>query len=826
MGLSEVAVEVKEYAGVPRVEWPVTGGVPFGRGELAACASLELRDEHDTPVPLQTEALAHWEDGSVKWLLLDFFASMDPGEVRTYRLRYGDGVPAAADAPSSGLTWRATPRGISVDTGRLRATITPRFLDRLSIRNSDDTWTDVVSEPGEVWLSVDGENEGRYTAALDPEAEVTVEQSGPNRVCVRVSGWHYAPDGRRFGAFTLRVHAYAGKPYLRVFHTFTNSDLPERGLITGIGIRAPLAQAEKRAVNYGGEHLEAQGGWPCWLAQTDADTQEIVHDGCTLTADKPLEGFLAVRTDAATVACFVRNWRQLHPKKLEVSRRGLTAWLWPPSSGALDLRRQEQRQTEDWLWFKENYPDAYAEWIDPGTAKSAGFTARKYRAALRLRQMSKLAAGTAFGLARTHEMIWTFSPGPMADEEPGQISASLAEPLLPFVSPRHMDQTEALGRLGWQDRNAFPEVENHFLRKLDWIIRHQNEWARWWGIVDWGGLRSLYESLRDLTIPGQWLKYLGRHGWHNSETDIPVHIMYHYLRSGDRRVWHFFESIVRHQMDVDTIHLNHPSFEADGEGPIGPRWTRGGMHRHAYDHYAHLADVDHTWNESLANFYFLTGDRRAYDVALEVGEYTLGAPPGSNFDKYRNHPNEMLRFARSSANIYRNLMKCYELTGDPHWLQQALRSRRYFVSNSPRYLWEQPATFHVTTYLVRTFALDYHLFRDKAVGDEIVKIARWHCDHMRQGYDQRGLHYPYLACALAWWITRDDELLRRPWHTYLDECRSSTDTAQDPADFGKCHFYEFGQLPFFLRACQEAGYDESHPPRPPSDGAPADRRDS
>jgi hypothetical protein len=318
-------------------------------------------------------------------------------------------------------------------------------------------------------------------------------------------------------------------------------------------------------------------------------------------------------------------------------------------------------------------------------------------------------------------------------------------------------------------------------------------------------------------MPGQWLKFMGRHGWHNSEVDIPNHIMYHYLRSGDRRVFHFYESTIRHQMDIDTIHLNLPEFESPDHQWESGEWTRGGQHRHSYDHYSGGPNIGHTWCEGLVNYFFLTGDRRAYDVALEVGEYSLGAPVGkvqSTFDKYALHQNPVHHFSRSPSNAYRNCLKCYEMTGDLRWKEEALRYRQHFLDHSPDYLDQQSATFHVTNYLVRTMAADYHILRDPRMGEELVRIARWHCDFMKRGKDQRGLHYPYLAGGLAWWISRDDDLLRWPWHTYLHECRSPKAKAQKPGDFSQSHFFELGQLPFFLRACREAGFTEASPPEP------------
>lgn len=811
---SEIGVDVTEHAGVSRDDWPVTGGVPFARGAVKDAGNVRLFDDSGQLVRLQREVMAWWDDGSIKWLLLDFFATVDANVTRVYTLRYGDGVQPATE---SRLRWRKTERGVSVDTGCLRAEISNRLFESLSVKQEDGSWADVVTGPGEMWMSANGEKEGRYSSALGREGEVVVEQSGPNRVCVRVSGWHYDEKGQRFGAYVLRVHAYAGRPYLRVFHTFINSEFPEDSLITGIGMRVRFSADGESDVCYGGTERRRTAGEPCWLAQPDSERQEIVHDGEALASERQADGFLSVSGKQDSVACFLRDWRQLCPKKLEVDADGLSVWLWPASEGALDLRREEQKQSEGWLQFKKDFPKTFAEWNDPGTARSAGISARRYRVAARRGDRVLMAISNAFGLARTHEMWFVFSPESIAADSLKQFSAAVNEPLLPFVDPRYMNETEVLGPFGWQDRENFPRAENYLLRKLDWIIRHQNEWSRWLGILDWGGLRSIYERIREVHTPGQWIKYMGRHGWRNSEVDTPVHFMYHYLRTGQRRLWRFFESTVRHQMDVDTIHLNLPEFDESSHEWEERQWIRGGQHRHSYNHYSGGANMGHTWNESIVNYYFLTGDRRAYDVAVEVGEYSLGSPEPERwgwFKKWTAHANDSVRFGRDASNPYRNLLKCYEMTGEERWLREAMKWRQHFLAHKEDYLQRVKPTYLVTTYLVRTFALDYYMFRDRVIADELARIAHWQLDFQRRGYKERGLLYCYLASGLAWWATRDDELLRWTWHTYLPGCMSPVGKAQKHNDFSKGDFYELGQLPFFLRACQEAGYSEAKPPEP------------
>ena len=68
---------VREKYGIARIDEPVTTGIPLKKGLVDDVRMIYLADSKDNTVPFQFRALANWPDGSVKWLLCDFFATLD-----------------------------------------------------------------------------------------------------------------------------------------------------------------------------------------------------------------------------------------------------------------------------------------------------------------------------------------------------------------------------------------------------------------------------------------------------------------------------------------------------------------------------------------------------------------------------------------------------------------------------------------------------------------------------------------------------------------------------------------------------------------------------
>src|SRR5262249_13389949 len=64
-------------------------GLPLMRGPLQYPEVIELGDEKGRQTACQTEALARWSDGSVRWMLLDFVAAMPGPGRQEWALHFG-----------------------------------------------------------------------------------------------------------------------------------------------------------------------------------------------------------------------------------------------------------------------------------------------------------------------------------------------------------------------------------------------------------------------------------------------------------------------------------------------------------------------------------------------------------------------------------------------------------------------------------------------------------------------------------------------------------------------------------------------------------------
>lgn len=577
---------------------PVTTGVPFPKGALGSGDHVRLLAAN-AEVPLQTRVLQRWPDGSVKWLLLDF-SSTTPFAA----LEYGADVTRAAHP--SPLTVTSDAGTVTVDTGPLKFTVSKR---RFSL--FDGVWRNgqpIVDKPSEFTLTTP---DGTAYSSLAPPDEVVVEDNGPVRARIRVAGHHQTAGGKKLFRYVLRIHAWAGQPYVRIQHTFENdntaADFTE---VAGLSLRLPLAGTAKQWALSGAYGYFPAGAAPVTLQQHTDDRYTILPSG---TYGRRAAGIAIWNDGARAVTLAVRDFWQNYPKDMTVTPQGLELALMPR--------------------------------LKPNEYDSANNTIDEHRIYYYLKNgRYKLRQG----VTKTHDLWLEFGgPQPAAIRNGQQVRMAAA-------TPDWYQQTRVFGEISVpRPSRVLQTYDNAFNQTFDGYVRGRDV-NREYGMLnfgDWWGERLI--------------------NWGNSEYDTQHAFILQFARTAGWRYFRAAEEMEWHNRDIDAIHhhadpimvgavyghaIGHTgSYYADrptGGAPKGG--FRAGSPR------SHFA-VDHTFIEGHLNYYFLTGDRRSYETALKTA------------DRYNSYFTRNYDFNNCRQPGWHLIltMASYNATNDPYYLNAA-----------------------------------------------------------------------------------------------------------------------------------------------------------
>ncbi|CAL9340381.1 hypothetical protein SUDANB171_00256 [Streptomyces sp. enrichment culture] len=607
-----------------------TFGVPWPRGALAPGQEFSLVADSGGAVPVQSWPTGWWPDGSVKWTA-HAVSGADPRS-ESYRLEPGDAAP-----PATPLTVRSDGQRITVRTGVMTVTFR-RGGDRLveSIKRG----TTVIAQGGRLIASRQDKPATEqhevvrsefFTGELD---DVTVEQDGPVRAVVKVTGKH--KKGRRtWLPFVVRFYLYAGSEALRVVHTFMYDGDASRDFINGLGVRFDVLMRDEphdRHIRFAGPEQgvlseavrgitglrrdpgedvrQAQvAGRPTpdpatWdqrvttrlqyiptfgdysLSQLTANGFEVHkrtrtgHTWLRVDGGRRARGLAYVGSPSGGLAFGMRNFWQLHPTELEITGAATdtaeaTVWLWSPRAGAMDLRF---------------YHDGLGQDTYPEQLEGLEITYEDYEPGF----------GTPYGVARTTELtFWALEATPTAERFSALADANATPPLL-VAPPEHNHSAGVFGSWTPVDRSsaARDELEENLALMHRYYVDSVDQ-RHWYGFWDYGDVMHSYDGDRHA-----WRYDIGGYAWDNSELSTDMWLWYHYLRTGEAQAFRLAEAMTRHTTEVDMYHL--------GE------WKGLGT-RHGVLHWADSAKQVRISNAGYKRFlYFLTADERIGDVLHEL----------------------------------------------------------------------------------------------------------------------------------------------------------------------------------------------------------------
>jgi hypothetical protein len=535
----------------------VTWGMPWPRGRHAAGTAFALRSVAGADIPVQSWQLATWPDGSLKWT-----AHAVPADLAaTTGFELAAGTPAT---PAKPLTALDSDDAIEIDTGLIVARVAKTGRVLIPVVRHDGR--EVLRDGRLVLLRQDSPEVGAEPELFAGEiGEVTLEQRGPVRAVVKIQGKHAKPGGgKAWLPFVVRLYFYAGGEAIRVMHTITYDGDEAKDFIRGLGLRfnVPLrGELYDRHVRFSGEgdglfgeavrtvtglrrdpgaavraaqiageatppvdtwnpaagkrmHLvPAFGDWS--LFQSSADGFEInKRTKAGFTWISPARGQRAgglgyVGTPQGGVAFGIRNFWQSHPSELSIhdatgEAAEVTAWLWAPRAGAMDLRGyHDSAGLKTYAEQLEALEITYEDY-EPGFDKPEG-------------------------VARTSEMqLWAL-PATPSRERLAQFAEVVRTPPVLTTTPEYLQSCAVFGGL-WSPVNRSTPARAALEDQLDGFFRFyetQREERRWYGFWNYGDVMHTYDADRH-----EWRYDVGGFAWDNSELSTDIWLWLYFLKTG------------------------------------------------------------------------------------------------------------------------------------------------------------------------------------------------------------------------------------------------------------------------------------------------------
>jgi len=765
----------------PSAGAPITLGIPFPQGVLSSPDQVRLLDRNGLEIPAQINMVTTWEpvDYSVKWIWVFFFCEDDD----QYILEYGPGVRKMPiegpkikikNAQRSGQT-------SMVNTGPLQFSISKKqggFIDDV-LYDVDENGFDESDT-----IAVSAEGRGSFLDILDSlgldESTATVHRtvrergSGPLHAIMRLEGEYvYSRADNRTSPFVIRIHLYAGKSYIRVFHTLTYTGVPDK--------HTPLV----------GEHAN--------IALT-ADS-ELIDDSATLDSAwmKPNDQIAATGLclkynfdTEVSYRCGYRNGTWSDPTTAEVFRsqeptvqtlsvvqKGPKADRIPPvpnSTGeerisgfealitADDATAKKMDRAEGWAaisddrWgiglgirhFLEEYPkeisfdlkndEATAYFWSP-QADPMSFARHS------VRRDQGMISNFAEGVTKTSEMVIDFHPSGQTDERIKMTIDYFLDPPVAHANPETYAKSKAFGKFAPRS-DKYLALERALDYKFDWQLFNQH-WEPWYGMFDFGDQKNSF--FRD-----DWYR------WQNNEPAIDYMYWLQFMRTGKSKYFHAAEAMSRHTMDVDNVHWpTDPTYFGDTNESRdwfedAARKTTatpylGVGRRHAQQHWVALLSA-HVWLEGWATSYYLTGYHRGLDIVRLTADSYLRRIWGEHG----------LTGRRLYLSLW-NLVEAYDATKDSKYLEELKDrvARTLHFQNGPnqydnlvidRYGYSQ-------IYASHGLSKYYQLTKDEKVRQALIRHARAVRDNPPYNHEYESLLATIHGLVLGYEYTGDKGFL-------------------------------------------------------------------
>lgn len=565
---------------------PVAVGVPFPQGKLQPGTTLALESPSGEMRPAASRPLSFWPDGSVRWTLCSFGAR----QAGAHRVKTDAtaAISGQVKLERAGDSW-------TIESDRLRITVAesgPGVLREIVCDGHS-----YLARPEDLLFAVDD-----ASTRHEKQRSVRVLEESPLRVRLRVEGAHYRAGGERFLNYRLDVEVWAGWPAVRLDYHYFNLEPGQDSLhVDRIALDANwrfegATQRHFLQKNYGLFYITRHvfNPSPVSIAADLSRADAHVEDPAMLLDDvqypfylhAPLTGtneWLGVGDAQHSVYIRMEDFLQARPNRLVSDGNSLGAELWPATAGRMELPQGRSRRQTITLAFVRRE----AEDVGSGTAKVSNAPIQA-------------PTGVAATLnALVHEGRASVAPQWIAHCK--QFEQAHAIPL-----GKHVRMEGYLASLVRLDMPV---------TKFD-VGDTSSHYASSYSVIN-GDLVPALEGAPQIprVFPGSnpTQTYLDLHEpvWTNNEYDVIHAFAGEIMRTGRIELWDTLRLAARHNIEVDFLHYSDH------------RWLHRATPAHSARHTTTGAYPSHFWTQGLLEYYCLTGDIDALEVAIGLGDKTI-----------------------------------------------------------------------------------------------------------------------------------------------------------------------------------------------------------
>jgi hypothetical protein len=727
--------------------------IPFAKGSLpeGSLGALTLRDEAGNALPLQLLPTAKWTDGSIKYLLVRFAADIPGNSRKTLTLTEGSGSASV----SSPVTLEQAGDGYTAGNGILSLRVktgTKGIFEEVLF--GDQRYAGSRFE-GPV-LTVNG------TEYLPEVRSWSIAEEGPLLSILEAECIYPLPKPTRC---TVRLTITAGTPYVDVaVRLFNDSmgDLIPDSFVFGIRRREDVPVSRVLS-NSAAKKPDSTG---CGDADSTGEEGSLVHTTGTGELEAIESRFRTEYPEGVRTATGISNYKT----RFTVSGAGEPVSV---SVCGADLVGEANEHMAEVF-----YGTFFADYND----ENGGVCATVYQAqqnfpkaiaaseeglAVHLIPQSEEKVLFSSGMAREQRILLHFHDADASLEALDDRSLIYQMPVGARIDPVVFAEAGVLPDVVTDPALARDDVEIALIAKAD---GH----GRAYGMMNWG----------DFPDPNYTAQ--GRGGgklvWTNNEYDYPHSMFLMYARTGVRRFLDYATVAANHWMDVDVCHYSEDPLR------MGGQWEHTNGHTGSSSEGTGPAGVmvcSHEWVEGLLDHWHFSGDRRALETAVGIGENVLRLLDTPMYQT----PGEAN--ARETGWALRSLTALYLETGEDRWLVKSRFIIDQFKAWNERYgAWLSPYTDNTVirvgfmiSVAVGSLMRHYRVFPDEELKDMLLSAVEDLIENFRNDY---GLFYykelPSLqrngnntllleSLAIAYELTGNSEYLKAGLRTFRNSIK-------------------------------------------------------